>query len=218
MKLLCLLLSGLFLPPALLSQVFKTENIRLEHTALGEGFEITGAIDTTENPIVYSQLLLKRNGRILLFDTTTYFFFTDAAYPLLLKTGGNSFQLLLETDGRPQLNGLLMLSIKNDSVVSLKNLPIFITGAANLDNDATLEYAGCIGYPEISTYMPYSPIVYYEIMPDGIQVDSTLTEDRNKFIYGKFYGYEYLAEQRHPLSRMDFYNKEIKRIKETSMR
>ncbi len=86
--------------------------------------------------------------------------------------------------------------------------------AANQDADSTLEYAGSVGFPELSgTYMPYSPIVYYELHSDGMRIDSTLTEERNAFIYGRFYGYEYREDQHQPLTRMKFYELETKRIK-----
>lgn len=215
MKYTCLLLIGLFFSPVLLSQVFKTENIRLETAELGHGFEITGAVDTTENPIVYEQLLLRHNGKKLFFDSTTYFFFTDPSFPLLVKTGDNSFDLLLETDGRPQSNTLTLFKIRNDSIVQRLNFPMFVSDtAANLDEDNTLEYAGAIGFPEYGgTYMPYSPIIYYELLPEGLTIDTSLTESRNALIYGNFWGYEYREDIHQPITRLKLYDSEIKRIK-----
>lgn len=196
------------------AQVFKTQNIKLEKFPLSNNFEIIAANDTTDMPSVYPQLLVKHNNLAIFFDTASYYFFNDPQYPMLLKTGANSFELLLETDGRPQDNGLLHLKIKNDTVIETNTLPIFISKASNLDNDNTPEYAGCIGYPEASeTYLPYSPIVYYELHPDGIRIDSVLTEQRNTFIYGKFHGFDYREDLHQPLNRMPFYNEEIKRIK-----
>ena len=194
------------------AQVFKTKDIKLEKFALSDNFEIIAAIDTTD--VSFEQLLLKHNNSPVFFDTSTFFYFSDPQYPMLLKTGANSFELLLETDGRPQNNGLLHLKIKNDTVIQADRLPIFISKATNLDTDSTPEYAGCIGYPEPSeTYLPYSPIVYYELHTDGIRIDSVLTEQRNAFIYGKFNGFEYREDLHQPLNRMTFYNEEIKRIK-----
>lgn len=196
------------------AQVFKTQNILLEKSSLEYGFELIGAVDTTEVLSVYEQLLVKHNNIPLFFDTATYFFFENPNYPMLLKTGTNSFELLLETDGRPQVNGLLHLQIRNDTVIRADRLPIFITKAVNLDTDPALEYAGSIGYPEASeTYLPYSPIVYYELHPDGIRIDSVLTQQRNAIIYGKFHGFEYREDLHQPLNRMAFYNGEIERIK-----
>lgn len=193
----------------------KGRHIKAETVALADNFELLLGTDTTEVPGVYEQLIVKCNGKVLLFDSTTFYFFYEREYPLLLKANANTFDLLLETDGRPQANSLTLLRIKNDEFVQRLNFPMFVSAtAASLDADSTLEYAGSVGFPELGgTYLPYSPIVYYELHPDGMRIDSTLTEERNAFIYGRFYGYEYREDQHQPLTRMKVYDLEMKRIK-----
>lgn len=196
------------------AQQIKGKHIMAETVTLTDNFELHLGTDTTEVPGVYEQLIVKHNGKVVYFDSTTFYFFQETEYPMLLKTGTNDFELLLESDGRPQNNYLTLFEIRNDSVISTDMVPLFIRKAANLDKDSIFELAGSIGFPELSeTYMPYSPILYYELRPEGLVIDSVLTTERNKFIYNGFYGFEYREEQHQPLNRMLFYDAEINRIK-----
>lgn len=197
------------------AQQIKGKHIKAETVTLGDNFELLLGTDTTEVPGVYEQLIVKHNGKVLLFDSTTFYFFYEREYPLLLKANANTFDLLLETDGRPQANSLTLLRIKNDEVVQRLNFPMFVSAtAANLDSDSTLEYAGSVGFPELGgTYLPYSPIIYYELLPAGLTVDSSLTESRNELIYGRFWGSEYREDIHLPITQMELYDLEVKRLR-----
>ncbi|MDD4971276.1 MAG: hypothetical protein PHT07_17745 [Paludibacter sp.] len=58
----------------------------------------------------------------------------------------------------------------------------------------------------------YNPIMYYKLTTTGFQLDSTLTIERNKVIYGEFYGYKYNAKIEMPISVLKELDKEKNRI------
>jgi hypothetical protein len=142
----------------------------------------------------YSHFELLRNNKLLFTDTTVEYEFGDKLYPLLLKTGSDSFELLFEVNDRPSKNYLNRIFINQDKVVGQDKLPTFIGNPVDINKDGIMAYAGYRDY-QVSGVSPdsiaYSPILYYSITKTGLKLDSALTKQQNEMIYGKFFGFEF---------------------------
>lgn len=165
--------------------------------------------------------ILSRNEKIIYLDTTnkTEYEFGDSLYPMIHKTGDNSFEILAEVNYRPFKNYLKRFQIKNDILIKVDTLPTFFCEVKNLDNDATLEYAGIWYYSEMwddstnQRLTVYNPIIYYEITLEGLRLDTLLTIEKNKMIYGAFKGYYYNGKLPIKVSDLgDKFENEINRI------
>lgn len=189
---------------------------------LNNSFKIkVSGIEDSDNFAIYTLFILLRNDKTIYTDTTnkTEYEFGDTLYPMVHMTGGNSFEILVEVNDRPNKNYLKRFQIVNDRLIKVDTLPTFFCKAKNLDNDASLEYAAIWDYGEEwddsmnQRLTVYNPIIYYELTPKGLQLDYSLTIEKNKMIYGKFKGYHY--NEKLPTKVNDLGNKltiEIKRI------
>ncbi|MFZ4402226.1 MAG: hypothetical protein ACOYO1_19500 [Bacteroidales bacterium] len=190
---------------------------------LNNGFKIkVGGSENIGHFSTYAPFILTRNGKIIYLDSTnkTEYEFGDTLYPMIHKLIDNSFEILAEINDRPNKNYLKRFLIKNDKLIKLDTLPTFFCKAKNLDNDTTLEYAAIWEFGEEwddstnQRLTVYNPIIYYELTQKGLQLDSSLTIERNKMIYGKFYGYNYNERIAIKVSDLgDKLSNEIERIK-----
>ncbi len=165
----------------------------------------------------YMLFILTHNNKPIYTDTSsTEYEFGDKLYPLIRAIDSNTFEVLAEVNRRPGQNELSYFKIHQDKISDRQIFPIFISKAKNLDDDPALEYAGFWESGETwgqdNSLMGYSPIIYYEIKPDGLQIDSILTIAKNKSIYGAFKGFDYDAKSEMPVSTRKKFNAEIKRI------
>ncbi len=140
----------------------------------------------------------------------------DKLYPFIIKTGENSFELLLEVNDRPNKNFLQHVKIKNNKTFQINKLPTFIAKAADLENNHTLEFAGFWGYSEVwgdhNSLTDYNPILFYKITSTGIMLDTVLTIQRNTSIYGVFKGFEDDTNKPVSVKRAKQFQSEIARI------
>jgi hypothetical protein len=194
----------------------KTQNLKTFE--LGFGFIISAGQEEDFNDFkTFSFLRLTRNNEIIYTDSlTTEYEFGNKLFPLVVKTGENDFELLLEINNRPNKNYLKRFFIQEDKLIGEDKLPAFESKAIDIDNDGIKEYAGYWDYAqtwgENYELTAYNPIIYYTQTNSGFEVDSTLTENRNEKIYGKFYGFEFNENLVQPKKVLENFDNEIKLI------
>jgi len=120
--------------------------------------------------------------------------FESDQYPKLLTCADGSFQLLIEVDERPNSNELLRINISTNGQIHHDRLPIFRWQPIDLDNDGKLELYGVLTNGETIASGDtafYNPTLVYELNGNCISLDSSATVEKNKKIWGMFYGYYY---------------------------
>ena len=186
---------------------------------LNYDFEINvGQKEDFEKFETYTLFILTHNNKLLYIDTSlTEYEFGDSLYPIVRQLNNETYEVLVEVNDRPNKNYLKYLKVNRDQIVCIEKLPTFISKATNLDNDDNLEFAGFQDWGETwgdkGSLTAYNPLIYYELNPYGITLDSTLTIHKSKEIYGNFYGFKYNAKVIIKTSVDQKWNKEIKRIK-----
>lgn len=179
-----------------------------------------GQKEIFENFETYTLFVLSHKDKQVYVDTSlTEYEFGDQLYPLVRQLDNETFEILVEVNDRPNKNYLKYFKVHRDKIVSTENLPTFISNASNLDNDANLEFAGFKDWGETwgdnGSLTAYNPILYYELKPSGLILDSTLTINKNKEMYGDFYGFKYNEKIEIKQSETKKRDNEIARIKGT---
>jgi len=164
---------------------------------LDNDFEIkVGQKEDFEKFETYTLFILTHKNKQLYLDTSlTEYEFGDKFYPIVRQLDKETFEILVEVNDRPSKNYLKYFKVHIDKIVNTEKLPTFISSASNLDTDYNLELAGFWDWGETwgdnGSLTAYNPIIYYELRPSGITLDSTLTINKNKEIYGDFHGFKY---------------------------
>ena len=172
------------------NQIEKT--IKLDH-----GFEIkVGRNEDLGTVQVYSFFILTHNNKQIYIDTSfTEYEFGDSLYPIIRAIDHETFEVLVEINDRPLKNYVKYFKVFQDQIIYTEKMPTFFPRALNFDEDENLELAGFWGVGETwgdnYSLTGYNPIIYYEIRPTGITLDSTLTITKNREFYGDFYGFQY---------------------------
>ena len=185
---------------------------------LDNDFEIkVGQKEDFETFETYTLFILTHKNKQLYIDTSmTEYEFGDKLYPIVRKLDKETFEILVEVNDRPSKNYLKYLKVQQDKIVRTEELPTFISKASNLDTDDNLELAGFWDWGEVygdnGELTVYNPIIYYELKPDGIILDSTLTINKNKEIYGDFHGFKYSEKVEIRTSETKKRDNEIDRI------
>jgi hypothetical protein len=163
----------------------------------------------------YSYFELTKDNRVIYFGDSEYQF-DNELYPIVIKTGTDSYELLFEINDRPTRNYLKRLFIENNKVVKQDKLPTFVAPPKDINGDGILEYAGYWDYAqtwgENCSLTAYNPILYYSITPTGLKLDSALTAERNEKIYGIFRGFHFSEDSVQSISVMSKFNGEIDNI------
>ena len=164
---------------------------------LDNDFEIkVGQKEDFEKFETYTLFILTHKNKQLYLDTSlTEYEFGDKLYPLVRQLDNETFEILVEVNDRPNKNYLKYFKVRQDKIVSTENLPTFISSSSNLDTDDNLEFAGFWDGGETwgdnGSLTAYNPIIYYELKPSGITLDSILTISKNKEFYSDFHGFKY---------------------------
>lgn len=188
---------------------------------LTNGFVIAaGDCEDFESFKTYYSILITRYGSVVYEDKEfVEYEFGDKLYPILLETGKNKFELLLEVNDRPLRNYLERLTILNDKVIRMDTLPTFISKPNDYDKDGVKEFAGYWAHIEPwgvnEELISYNPINFYELSKDGLALDSSLTITVNQKIYGGFYGYRFNVNMEMPIGVLKKFDEEIEKIKKT---
>lgn len=165
----------------------------------------------------YTYFQLTRNNTTIFIDSSlTEYEFGNNLFPIIIKTGDKSFELLFEINDRPSKNYLKRLFIKDNKLVRQDKLPTFEGEPIDINQDGIKEYAGFWDYSQVwgddNNLTAYNPILYYSVTPKGLLLDSLLTRERNELIYGKFYGYAFSENEEQTISVTEKFEQELKRI------
>ena len=165
----------------------------------------------------YTFFQLTRNNTTIFIDSSlTEYEFGNDLFPIIIKTGDNSFELLFEINDRPNKNYLKRLFIKDNELVRQDKLPTFEAKPIDINQDGIKEYAGFWDYSQVwgdnNNLTAYNPILYYSVTPKGLILDSLLTRERNENIYSKFYGFSFSENDEQPISVTEKFEQELKRI------
>src|SRR5690606_4385600 len=176
---------------------YSIENQVQKTIKLDYDFEIkVGQKEDFERFETYTLFILTHKNKQLYIDTSlTEYEFGDKLYPIVRQLDKETFEILVEVNDRPSKNYLKYFKVYQDKIVSTEKLPTFISKPSNLDTDDNLEVAGFWDWGETwsdnGSLTAYNPIIYYELRPSEITLDSTLTISKNKEIYGDFHGFNY---------------------------
>lgn len=185
---------------------------------LDNDFEIkVGQKEEFEKFETYTLFILAHKSKQLYIDTSlTEYEFGNNLYPIVRQLDKETFEIFVEVNDRPNKNHLKYFKVHQDKIISRQKLPSFISAASNLDTDNNLELAGFLDWGQSwgnnESITAYNPIIYYELKPEGITLDSTLTISKNKDVYGDFYGFEYNEKLEIKTSVSKKWNDEIDRI------
>lgn len=184
--------------------------------SLSNGFSLAlSKGEVLGNLTVYSHIKLMRNGKIIYQDDSRTYELSTKMYPMVMPTGNNRYDIILEVNDNPNKSYLHRLFVVNDKVVKDDVLPTFVMKPCFLKGNSSLVFAGFWGYNEVwnDTLTAYNPILYYEVTKAGLLLDSTFTEQMNKKIYGAFYGFEYNHDKPQHIRCLERHSAEISRIK-----
>lgn len=186
----------------------KEKKVKVEQTSVSEtGNEITVNLkygfrlvfsnyEDFETFKIYWDTKIYLDNEIVFIDSLSEYE-TNDKYPSIRKIN-NSFEILLNYNDRPSINKLRQLVFTNGKLEKDVFLPYFKMTPRDIDNDGKLELAGILYASEFwgddTVYMPYNPVLVYELGEIGIVIDSVETEKINLRVYDKFYGYEYNSD------------------------
>lgn len=158
--------------------------------------------------------LTRKNSTIYVDSSLTEYEFGDKIFPLVLKTGDNSFELLFEVNDRPSKNYLIRLFIQDNKLTGQDKLPTFEAKSIDINEDGIKEYVGFWDYSQVwgdsNSLTSYNPILYYSVTTTGLILDSVLTRQRNEMIYGKFHGFSFSEKDEQPTSVIEKFEQELK--------
>lgn len=165
----------------------------------------------------YTFFQLTRNNTTIFIDSSlTEYEFGNELFPIIIKTGDNSFELLFEINDRPNKNYLNRFFIKENKLVGQDKLPTFEGKPIDINKDGIKEYAGYWDYSQVwgedHNLTAYNPILYYSVTTKGLILDSLLTRERNEMIYGKFYGFAFSENDKQIIHVTKKFEQELKRI------
>ena len=182
------------------------------------GFKlIVGQEEELEKVMTYTYLkLIRYNTTIYVDSSFTEYECGNKLFPIILKTGDNSFELLIEVNNRPNKNYLKRLYIKGDKLSKQDILPTFESNPIDINKDGIKEYAGFWDYSQVwgenNDFTAYNPILYYSVTSNGLRLDSLLTKQRNEMIYGVFYGFSFSETHEQPARVIEKFEKELELI------
>jgi hypothetical protein len=187
-----------------------TKIINLQH-----GFKIeAGQEEDFKSFKTYMYLKLIKDNKTILVDSTREYEFGDKLYPIVMMTDTNAFELLFEVNDRPNKNYLNRIRIIDGEIIKEDQLPTFISKSKDINNDGVKEYAGFWDssehWGENYSLIAYNPILYYSVTPNGLLLDTILTQEKNILIYGEFHGFDFTEKIPMPLSVEKKFDKEIK--------
>jgi hypothetical protein len=201
-----------------------SSNVKIDTTLiLKNGFSIEAGQKENYgdfNTYTYLKLSLNNIEIITLKDSLEYEFgYGFSVYPTLTELRDRKeYEIAIEVNDRPNKNYLIIMTVRNNLVAETRHVPSFITTPINLDVDEKLEAAGFWDYAQIwgtdNQLTAYNPIIFYELTENGLQLDSSLTVERNTVIYGKFEGYHFSESIEMPIDVLKKMDSEINLIGE----
>jgi hypothetical protein len=158
--------------------------------------------DRYDIPITFS---IRWAGKVIFRDTTNGFDYDPTlvdstiqkVYPLWVPTGNESGELLVVFHSPPSKDLARRFFIRGRRVMKIDTLLTFEGPARDVDGDGKREFCGLQDSGEVwddtqgRHRRAYNPMLYYEVRPTGLVLDSTLTRQKARAQYGKFYGFNY---------------------------
>jgi len=125
-------------------------------------------------------------------DSLLEFEFNISSWPKFKRIDLTTFQILLELNDRPFKNKIIKLTVQNGRLIDNQTIPHFETEPKDFDNDGQLEFAGFLEFVEAfdTDTTNYNPVLYFEDLDNGFQLDTQATMTMNIEIWGEFYGFE----------------------------
>lgn len=145
----------------------------------------------------FNPITILFDNKIVFLDSLNEYWLTNHTsnqYPKLIQCSDGNYQLLIEVDERPNQNELNNLTISKRGEIIQDRLPVFNWIPTDIDNDGKLEVLGTLTNGEtisVGDTAFYNPTLVYELALNGLSLDSTATIEKNKRIWGQFYGYKY---------------------------
>ncbi len=160
-------------------------------------------------------LTIKKNQRVIFRDTVAdglaYTEYsepqTQRLYPIWVPTGPSEGELLVAYNNRPSKDRARRFHIRGNTIIGVDTLLTFDGPARDLDHDGRPEYGGRADYGEGASDSRgralnfYNPVLYYELGPTGLALDSALTRHQAVAEYGAFHGYKYSERFSFPAKR-----------------
>lgn len=172
-------------------------NFKVKEIALMANVKILVPIQEKEfsDSLIYTNIEIWIDSKLVFRDTTlTEYFFEMGRGPKARKTINDEFEVVLPVFDAPDFNKLWVFYFKDGLLIKKEVLPFFDKDSEDLDRDGKKEYWGImhvIDAYENSDSCYYNPTLYYEITDVGIQLDSTLTIEKNSKFWGGFYGFDF---------------------------
>ncbi len=157
--------------------------------------------DSSELRLIFT---IERDHKVIFRDTADdgfmYSYYampeTERLYPIWVPMGPGAGELLVAFNNRPSKELARRFYIKNNQVIKIDTLLTFNGPAKDVDNDGKLEFAGFGGFGEEwdddqgRHRQTYNPVLYYELRPTGLVLDSVLTRRKILAQYGVFQGFD----------------------------
>ncbi|HBF87827.1 MAG TPA: hypothetical protein DDX39_04215 [Bacteroidales bacterium] len=171
--------------------------------------KFTGQYSNDFGGLSFKPISVFFDDKLIFKDTINEYWLTgyeSTQYPKFLKCADGSCQLLIEVDERPNQNELTQLTISKDGKIEQERLPVFNWNPVDIDNDEKLELSGILSNGETienGDTAFYNPTIVYELTDNCLTLDSLATIEKNKKIWGQFYGYHYNDSLLLPFDRRD---------------
>ncbi len=163
---------------------------------LGDEFKIVIPVteDKVDSLLTYSGIEIWKGKKLVYTDTgATEYFFNSKAYHRVFKLENGNELVLISVFDAPDLNKIAGYYFENSKLIKLEVYPDFLSSDCDTDNDGKPEFAGLLNISESPCSSCdscfYNPTLYYELTESGLDLDSSLTRERNKKIWGSFYGF-----------------------------
>jgi hypothetical protein len=209
--------------PADTAIVNSSVKTRQQLVNLDHGFFVEFSDERREgSTIVYHYMRLSRNTGVVLIDSTFTYLLEDKIFPMVIPKPDDRFEILMEVNNGTENNFLHWIFVEGDKFMNSSTLPLFVSRQFDLNKDGVFEFAGFTHFTEPlvrdgQKFTQYNPLLFYRITQNGLVLDSALTIERNKLIYGDFYGFVYNRNIEVPTSSTHKFDEEIRRIKKMAV-
>lgn len=163
---------------------------------LNEGVKIKLLIEETSFSAMntYNEIeIWIGSHRVYKEESATEYIFDNNIWPQARKVENGIYEVVIEVFDAPDINKLHAFYFKGNNLINTKVLPFFGSMPEDINYDGSKEFFGVMHISDAhenpdSCY--YNPVLYYKVSNSGIDLDSSLTIQMNKKIWGDFYGFE----------------------------
>jgi len=162
----------------------------LSYRYLGRGYyaqrHTYDHIEIRKNDIVV-YVSTKRDKEYELGEEFDFFGNVSLVQPFVFQASSGKYEIFLPINDRPNNGYLRRFFVVDNEVVKRDSLPRFLSFAKYLSDDGIKKLAGFWNFgPADQGYIGFDPILYYSVTKDGLILDTLLTNEKNKMIFGGF--------------------------------